>query len=128
MKVSKLMFSKICIIAGFILIAQFSIATEITIRKDDVPSPPPIQPNGMTMLIPVSATIDATELAVYFEESVGDATITVYDDSSNVIYQEVVDNDASLEVFISSSTWLSGDYTLTITYGTTNLIGDFQIE
>jgi len=128
MKVSKLMFSKICIIGGFIFMTQFSFATDIIIRKDDVPTTPPTQPNGMTMLIPVSATIDATELAIYFEESVGDATITVYDASSNVVYQEVVDTDASLEVIISTSTWLSGDYTLTITYGTTNLIGDFQIE
>ena len=122
------MFSKICIIAGFILIAQFSFATEITIRKDDPKQPPPTQTDGLTGDIIVSATIDATELAVYFEESVGDATITVYDASSNVVYQEVVDTDASLEVFISSSTWLSGDYTLTITYGTTDLIGDFKIE
>jgi folate-dependent tRNA-U54 methylase TrmFO/GidA len=122
------LFSKICIIAGFILIAQFSFATEITIRKDDPKQPPPTQTDGLTGDIIVSATIDATELAVYFEESVGDATITVYDASSNVVYQEVVDTDASLEVFISSSTWLSGDYTLTITYGTTDLIGDFKIE
>jgi Flp pilus assembly secretin CpaC len=82
----------------------------------------------MTLIYPVSASEDNSELAVYFEEAVGDATITVYDASNQVVYQEVIDTDSQSAAIIDISAWSSGDYTLTISYGTTNLIGEFTIE
>ena len=122
------MLSKICVTAGFLVLAQLSFATDIIIRKDDVPSTPPTTPRGTIYTdIPVSATIDTTELAVYFEESVGEATITVYDESQNVVYQGVVDTDTTLSISIPSGSWSAGNYSLTISYGTEYLIGDFQI-
>ena len=80
------------------------------------------------VMLPVSASIDDEHLALYFDWSVGNATITVYDASNNVIHRETVDTDYSLEVYISSSSWSSGSYYVTINYGTTNLIGDFEME
>jgi Flp pilus assembly secretin CpaC len=103
-------------------------AEDITIRKTDPKDPIPPQPESFSQLIPVTATEDNSELAVYFEEAVGDATITVYDASSQVVYQEVIDTDSQSAAIIDISTWSSGDYTLTISYGTTNLIGEFTIE
>jgi hypothetical protein len=103
-------------------------AEDITIRKTDPKDPIPPQPESFSQLIPVTATEDNSELAVYFEEAVGDATITVYDASSQVVYQEVIDTDSQSAAIIDISTWSSGDYTLTISYGTTNLVGEFTIE
>lgn len=90
------------------------------------PPPPGPIPSSVTFNS-VSATISETELAVYFESYVGDATITVYDSSDNVVYQEVVDTDSTPEVYVPVTSWSSGDYTITISYGTTDLIGYFQI-
>ena len=99
----------------------------VLLPPDDGKKIPPTQTDNVTMT-PVTATEDNSELAVYFEEAVGDATITVYDASSQVVYQEVIDTDSQSAAIIDISAWSSGVYTLTISYGTTNLIGEFTIE
>jgi len=102
-----------------------AIANEIDLTKDPInPGPRPLS----LIYIPVSATVDETELAVYFEMSLGSALITVYDEMNQIVCQQTVDTSNTQEVYLSSSTWTTGNYTLTITYGTTNLTGDFQIE
>ncbi|MEI8272176.1 MAG: DUF3244 domain-containing protein [Paludibacter sp.] len=130
MKISKSMFSRICIVAGFIVCSQFSFATDIIIRKDDQSPPPQPMPNGIITetTIPLTATVDNNSLAVYFEWSVGDATITVYDEYLNVVCQTVTDTDSDLSMFIPSDSWNAGNYTITIKYGSTDLIGNFTIE
>jgi len=130
MRISKSMLSKTCVIAGFLLVTQFNFGTNIIIRKDDQSPPPQPMPNGVTLEtdIPLTATIDTINLAVYFEESVGDATITVYDEYQNVVYQGVTDTGSNPDEFISSDCWSVGNYSITISYGTTHLIGDFTVE
>lgn len=109
----------------FLICGWVSAAEEIVLVKNPPPDPPP---STLTFELPVSATISETQLAVYFDSSVGDATITVYDASNQVVYQETVDTNSTSEVYISSGTWASGNYTITISYDTTNLIGEFQTE
>jgi len=129
MKISKSWFFRICLIAGLVLSAQFSFATEpVLLPPDGTPQPPPSQTDRMSQELTASATIDATELDVYFEYGVGDATITVYDASNNVVYQEVVDTDSTFAVSIGLSNWATGDYMITVTYGTTTQRGYFSIE
>ena len=129
MKISKSLFFRICLIAGLIFSAQFSFATIIVpIPKDGGQKDPPAQTNSLTQELTASATIDATELDVYFEYGVGDATITVYDATNNVVDQEVVDTDSTSTVNIGLSGWTSGDYMITVTYGTTTQRGYFSIE
>lgn len=99
--------------------------TEIDLTK--VPPTPGPVPNSIT-LIPVSATINETELGVFFESSVGTATITVYNASNEVVEQEVVDTESLLEVYMPVDTWCTGNYTITVTYGNTTLQGVFLIE
>lgn len=102
----------------------YASASEIELNGGPIlPGPKPLS----LIFLPVSASIDETQLSVYFELSVGDATITVYDESDQVIYQETVDTDSTPTVFISSSNWSAGNYSLTITYNTTRLRGDFQM-
>ena len=100
-------------------------ATDIDLRKDPPPSPVPTTP---VMMLPVSATIDASELAVYFEATVGETTITVYDAANNLVYQQTIDTASVLEVHIPADTWTNGDYTITISYGTNTVRGVFQTE
>jgi hypothetical protein len=59
---------------------------------------------------------------------VGVATITVCDESGQVIYKETLDTNTTSSVFVQSGDWNAGNYMLTITYGTTFLTGDFVME
>jgi hypothetical protein len=131
MKISKVLIFSICLLSGLFISVQSTLATDTTpviIRKDDPVPPPEPKPLSMTQELPVSATIDDVQLVLYFDESVGTATIKVYDSSNNVICQQTADTSSSLEVSISSSNWNSGSYYVTITYGETSLIGDFDLE
>lgn len=127
MKNSKSMLSKTCVIAGLLLVAQFSFATDIIIRKDDQSPQPMPNRSSVDSDIALTATVDNSNLAVYFDWAVGEATIIVYDENQNVVYQTVADTDSILDFFIPSDYWSTGDYTITISYGTINLIGDFQL-
>jgi len=123
------MLSKVCLMAGFLILAQVSFATDIIIRKDSQSPPPQPMPNSVTIGdIPVTATIDNTDLTVYFDWAVGDAIVTVYNSANQVVSQQTVDTSSTLEVAMSLSNQSSGDYVVRISYGTTHLIGDFQIE
>jgi hypothetical protein len=114
----------------FIVFLSKAFAGDNPIDLSKVPSPPPPPPipTAPVFELPVSATISETQLSVYFEPTVGDATITVYDADNNVVYQETVDTDSTPNVFISSTNWSAGSYTITITYGTTSVIGYFEME
>ena len=104
----------------------FATDNPIDLAKNP-PLPPPV-PTSLTQELPVSASISETNLSVYFEPTVGDATITVYDANNSVVYQETVDTDSESSVFVSSSSWSTGSYSITISYGTTSLIGYFNME
>jgi hypothetical protein len=127
MKISKSKLSKICLIAGFIFSAQMLFATDVIIRKDDDPSTIPATTHSSVMMIPVSATVDDATLAIFFDWSVGIATITVYDAQNQIVYQGITDTYSTIEEKISVDSWESGDYTIKIVYGTTHLIGVFQL-
>lgn len=114
--------------AAFIVLFTKVFATVSPIDLTKNHQPPTPVPSSLTQELPVSASISETELAVYFEPTVGDATITVYDANNNVVCQETVDTDNNSSVFISSSNWSIGSYSITITYGTTSLIGYFDME
>jgi len=122
------MLSKVCLMAGFLILAQVSFATNILIRKDNSVPPPDRLLSTLNTLYPVSATIVGTDLTVYFDSEVGVATVTVYDSANQVVSQQTVDTSTILEVDMSLSNQSSGDYVVRISYGTTHLIGDFQIE
>lgn len=128
MKISKSWILRNCFIAGLILSAQLCFATDPILLPPDGSTPPIIIPHGLSIEPSASATISDTELAVYFDYSVSDAIITVYDSSNNVMYQETVDTDASSATSISVSNWSAGDYMITVTYGNITQRGYFSIE
>jgi len=123
-------------------ITNLFAVNEISLSKLPSPPPPPPMPticNGQfnsTMQTVnsgdqediVSASISETQLAVYFEQSVGDATITVCDAENNVVYTETIDTNDSFNLFVPCSSWGAGSFSLTITYGATTLTGFFELE
>jgi len=133
MKKLNSMFYYISILTVCLFSAQLCFATEteaIIIRKDDPVPPQPTKPPvcSMAMFVSVTATINDTELAVYFTDPIGIATITVTDENAAIVYQETIDTNSIPELYIPVDTWTSGNYTLTITYDTETLIGEFQLE
>lgn len=116
----------------FIGISFFAVsgiyAGDIVLKDKGTPPLPDPGTNRLVTEFPVTATEDNSDLAVYFEEALGDATITVYNVSEQVVYQTVINSNSQSAATIDISAWSSGDYTITINYGTTNLIGEFTIE
>lgn len=110
----------------FVLFTNGIGAETISINLFNDPIPPGPIPHSLTY-IPASATINETDLSVYFEEPVGAVTITVYDALNQAVGQEVVNTDTTTEMHIPVYLWDSGTYTLTVTYGTKTLRGEFDI-
>ena len=107
----------------FSLSSMFANTTDIIFQDPIPPGPMPLS----VFMNPVSASISETELAVYFDWSVGTATITVYDDTNTIVHQEVVNTNSTTEVYIPVNLWDAGDYSITVSFGSTNLSGYFQI-
>jgi hypothetical protein len=105
-------------------IARASIDSPVVVTQE--PPPPPAPQPCRSNFIPISVTINDAELSIYFELSIGDATITVTDATNQVVYQEGVDTNSSSELKIPVDQWTSGNYKLTITYGAIALVGEFE--
>ncbi len=117
--------SILCMILFGLVSGSIAKADPIDLSRSN--PPPKTEPSSL-FNIPVSASINTVELGIYFENPVGQATIIVTDDSNQVVYQETVNTDSSSEILIPVNQWTSGNYRLTINYGTTSLWGDFQVE
>ena len=103
--------------------------TPIIIVKE--PIAPPSGPTPLAHIlnyIPVTATINDSDLAIYFETSFGVAIITITNDMNQSVYQETVDTESSTEIDIPVSLYPSGNYKLSIIYESTTLTGEFLIE
>ena len=121
-----------------VLLSVFSnqvVFADIIIRKDD-PAPGGV-PNNITSLktfslssttfIPVTADLVGTELIVDFSTTVGTAFVSVVDKKGNVVYQTSIDTFSTSEVIIPVDGLSSGKYSVKISYGSTKLIGDFNL-
>ena len=111
-----------------VLSVQTVFAVDVPIRKDD-PSGGTIGNtySKSTSILPVSVSLDDTTLGIFFSKSVGIAHITIEDENGNVVYQDVVNTKSLLESNIETGGFDSGNYTLKVSYGTTTLIGGFQL-
>ena len=78
-------------------------------------------------VIPVTADIVGTDLIVDFTSTVGTAFVSVVDQNGNAVYQTTVDTFSDPELVIPVDGLSSGKYSLKIAYGSTNLIGNFQL-
>ncbi len=124
---------KRCILISFLLMLVVNsiaaITSEIYLYDDPkYPGPKPSQLKALSFAgNPVIATIDEVDLSVYFDEPLATVTITVYNSFNQVVETMVVDTSMTPEVHIPAYLLDAGDYTLTVSYGTTIQKGIFQI-
>lgn len=125
-------FSSVLVIFFSMFLNQV-VAGDIIIRRDDDMGSIPNRVARMstftsssTTFITISANLTETDLIVDFSTPVGTAVVSVVDESGNVVYQTTVDTFIDSEVIIPVDGLNSGNYSLKISYDSTNLIGDFQ--
>ena len=107
---------------------------DVPLKKDDgtgtapnVMTPSRMSVTTNTTFIPVSATINETELIIDFTSNVSTAYISVVDANGSIVYQTVADTFNSTEVIIPLDGLTAGKYTLKISYSTTKLSGVFNL-
>lgn len=105
-----------------------------TILAADVPLKPDIDPNatkGTYQMAPVSIALDVSQnetgVTLNFLYPVGVAQVTVENESGDVVYQGAIDTNSNLDMSIDTLNWDGGVYTLKISYGSTDLIGEFEL-
>jgi len=115
------------------LICLFSVQTVFAV---DVPlkngetgagTMPSMLSRSKSTITPVAVSLDDTELGIFFNKSVGVAQVTIVDETGSVVYQEVIDSNSTTETYIEVGGFDSGSYSLQITYGSTKLVGTFQL-
>ena len=121
------------LVVVFCLFAN-QVFSAIILKKDDpgtgtIPGPAPTKSFTFksTASIPVMADIIGSELIVDFTSAVGTASVSVVDETGNVVYQTVVDTYSASEVVIPVDELSSGKYALKVSYANTKLTGDFQL-
>lgn len=110
-------------------------ATPLELKKDGgTGTAPNIMSRSKVMTISstfsdtvVSADLTLPDLTVFFATPVGTATVFVTDQFGAVVYQTAVSTFSTSEVVIPVDGFDAGNYSLHILYGTTNLIGDFEL-
>jgi len=121
-----------------LLLSVFSnqvVFADIIIRKDDGTG---FQPNNVltkskalslssTSFIAVTADVVGTDLIVDFNSSVGTAFVSIVDQNGNVVSQTSVDTFSTSEVIIPVDGLSTGKYSVKISYGSTKLIGNFNL-
>lgn len=123
----------------FSLLYPQVVLADLPLKKDD-PVPGDVSP-GMNSIksysrtftlstqsvYPVTADIINGELGIFFDYPVGIAYVTITDGNGNVVALETVDTYTVYDLYIPINDLISGNYTLRISYGTTKLIGEFQL-
>jgi hypothetical protein len=115
---------RLCFLFFTLCCVVFVFANETPIDLEPTPTPGP-RPLSIVNL-PVSATINEVQLAIYFDGSVVNATITVYNAFNQIVEQQVINTSDISEAYIPVYLWDSGDYTLSISYGNKTISGEFH--
>lgn len=125
MKTTRKLLIGLTVFLSFSLFTLNCFATEVPISKSDTPTH--AGQSRAPFRIPVAVSYSADELNLNFIYSVGVATITVTDESGAVVYQQTTDTSAQSNLIIPIDMWNSGNYVITIQYGSINLNGQFSL-
>ena len=122
-KINSPLFSIFMLLFCFLSV-QSIFAVEVPLKKGNTA---PGTMTKSTTTLPLSVSINDTDLGIVFSKSVGVVNITIEDQNGNVVYQDVLDTNSTRTTSIETGGFDSGNYTVTISYSTTILIGDFQL-
>jgi flagellar hook assembly protein FlgD len=105
---------------------QTALAVQVPLKKGDIGIGTMMLSRSVSA-IPVSVSLDDTDLGISFDKPVGVAQITIEDQNGTVVYQDVLDTNSTHATDIETGGFDSGNYTVKISYGSTNLVGAFQL-
>lgn len=78
--------------------------------------------------IPLTASFESGELALFFESTVGMCNVSIEDENGNVQMSETIDTDNGSEFWFDLSGLSSGLHYVKISYGSMDLVGEFYVE
>jgi hypothetical protein len=82
-------------------------------------------------MAPIHIALDVaqneTDITLSFLYPVGIAQITIENENGDVVYQEGINTFSTLDASIDTQNLDGGVYTLKISYGSTNLAGEFEL-
>lgn len=102
-------------------------ATDTPISPNPPIIPPPYPRSCKQNETIVTVTLNDNEIVLNFNAAVGSAIIIVTDETGFPVYQGIMNTNLSSELYIPSNSWDSGNYILTIEYGSEILISNFTI-
>jgi hypothetical protein len=123
-------FSSVLMLVVCLFSIQSILAVDVPLKKGDPGDGTYVMTRAMSRsisLIQVSATLNAPELAIDFTNSVGIANVIIEDQYGMIVYQASIDTNSTLETIIETGEWNNGNYSLHVSYGSTNLVGTFQL-
>lgn len=103
-------------------------AVELPLRKGSTTTDINTTRQRSPMLIPLAVDLSNTDLYVNFINPVGIATIVITNSNDSEVYRESSDTNLTSELHITISELQAGDYSITIYYGSTKLMGEFTLE
>jgi len=108
--------------------AQTVFAVDVPLKKGDLAGGANMMlSKSVPTAIPVFVSLDDTELGIFSNKSVGIVQVTIVDETGSVVCQEAIDSNSTTETYIEVGGFDSGNYSLQITYGSTKLVGTFQL-
>ena len=112
----------------FALPFQSISARDVPIKSED-PSDYNIPTNGTRapVSIALNVTQNETDVTLNFLYPVDAAQVTVENESGEIVYMETVDTFTTLDAAIDTQNFDGGVYTLKISYGSTDLVGEFEL-
>lgn len=106
---------------------QLVSAGDVLLRPDTDPANIPSNGTRAPVSIALDVTQNETDITLSFLYPVGTALITVENENGDVVYQEAVDTFTTLDTLIDTQNFDGGVYMLKISYGSTDLIGEFEL-
>ena len=112
----------------FALPFQRTSAKDVPIKSED-PNDWNI-PTNVTrapVRIALEVTQNDADVTLNFLYPVGTAQVSIENENGDVVYQDAVDTYSTLDASIDTQNLDGGVYTLKISYGSTNLAGEFEL-
>jgi hypothetical protein len=106
---------------------QTILAGDVPLKADDGLSTFDPHAPKAPVRIALDVAQNETDIALSFLYPVGVAQVTVENENGEVVYQEAVDTYSTLDASIDTQNLDGGVYTLKISYGSTNLVGEFEL-
>lgn len=113
------------IVLFFLSVFNSSDALNIALSTANIPSP--TRPRTH-VLIPVSVDLSSADLYINFTTTVGVATITVTNKDGSIVEQQIIDTNDTNKLNIPLDELEQGDYTISISYGSITLAGEFTLK